>query len=116
VREGVNLIVVVFNDGQMNLIRRQQIANYGHESGVAIANPDFAALAQAVGCSYLPATGDLGELARRIFAVGGVRLVELRLADQPSLEWQRLRAVLREGVRARLPEGAVQSIKRLLGR
>ena len=116
VREAVDLIVVVFNDGQMNLIRRQQIANYGQESGVVVANPDFAALAQAVGCSYFPASGDLGALARDVFAARGVRLVELRLADVPSLEWQRLRSVVREGVRARLPEGAVQSVRRLLGR
>ncbi len=53
-REGVSLVVVVFNDGQMNLIRRQQLTNYGHESGVAVANPDYAALAQAIGCSYFP--------------------------------------------------------------
>ena len=102
-REGLSLVVVVFNDGQMNLIRRQQLTNYGHESGVAVANPDYAALAQAVGCSYFPVAGDPLELARQVFAAGGLRLVELRLADRPSLEWQRLRAVVREGLRARLP-------------
>ena len=56
------------------------------------------------------------EVARQVFAAGGLRLVELRLADHPSLEWQRLRAVVREGVRARLPVGAVRKLKRLLGR
>jgi thiamine pyrophosphate-dependent acetolactate synthase large subunit-like protein len=116
VREGLSLVVVVFNDGQMNLIRRQQLTNYGHESGVAVANPDYAALAQAIGCSYFPAAGDPVELARQVLGAGGLRLVELRLADQPSLEWQRLRAVVREGVRARVPVGAVRSVKRLLGR
>jgi acetolactate synthase-1/2/3 large subunit len=115
-REGVSIVVVVFNDGQMSLIRRQQLTNYGHESGVAVANPDYAALAQAIGCSYFPVAGDPLELARQVFAADGLRLVELRLADRPSLEWQRLRAVVREGLRARLPSGAVQSLKRLLGR
>jgi len=116
VREQIDLVVVVFNDGQMNLIRRQQISDYGRESGVAVSNPDFAALAQAVGCSHFPATGDLTELATQVFAVGGVRLVELRLADVPSLEWQGMRSVVREGVRSRMPKGAVRGIKRLLGR
>jgi len=115
-REGLSLVVVVFNDGQMSLIRRQQLTNYGHDSGVAVANPDYGALAQAVGCSYFPVTGDPAEVARQVFAAGGLRLVELRLADHPSLEWQRLRAVVREGVRARLPVGAVRKLKRLLGR
>jgi acetolactate synthase-1/2/3 large subunit len=115
-REGLSLVVVVFNDGQMSLIRRQQLTHYGHESGVAVANPDYAALAQAIGCSYFPVAGDPLEVARQVFAAGGLRLVELRLADRPSLEWQRLRAVVREGLRARLPGGVVQSLKRLLGR
>jgi acetolactate synthase-1/2/3 large subunit len=115
-REGLDLVVVVFNDGQMNLIRRQQLTNYGHDSGVAVANPDYAALAQAVSCSYFPAAGDPVELARQVFAARGLRLVELRMADQPSLEWQRLKAVVREGMRARVPKGAVRSLKRLLGR
>jgi acetolactate synthase-1/2/3 large subunit len=116
VRERVSLVVVVFNDGQMGLIRRQQLTSYGHDSGVAVANPDYAVLAQAVGCSYFPAAGDPVELARQVFATGGLRLVELRLADQPSLEWQRLKVVVREGVRARVPVSTVRSFKRLLGR
>jgi acetolactate synthase-1/2/3 large subunit len=116
VRERVSLVVVVFNDGQMGLIRRQQLTSYGHDSGVAVANPDYAVLAQAVGCSYFPAAGDPVELARQVFATGGLRLVELRLADQPSLEWQRLKVVVREGVRARVAVSTVRSFKRLLGR
>lgn len=116
VREGVDLVVVVFNDGQMNLIRRQQLATHGHASGVEVAAPDLAALAGAVGCSYFPMHGDPEGVARQVFAAQGVRLVELRLADAPSLEWQRLKAVVREGVRARLPEGGVATLRRLLGR
>ena len=116
VREGVDLVVVVFNDGQMNLIRRQQFATHGHASGVEVAAPDLAALAGAVGCSYFPMHGDPEGVARQVFAAKGVRLVELRLADAPSLEWQRLKAVVREGVRARLPEGGVATLRRLLGR
>jgi acetolactate synthase-1/2/3 large subunit len=115
-REGVDLVVIVFNDGQMNLIRRQQLASHGHESGVAVANPDFSVLAAAVGCSYFPVAGDVAQLAAQVMSASGLRLVELRLADRPSLEWQRLKASVRERVRARLPEGAVQSVRRLLGR
>jgi thiamine pyrophosphate-dependent acetolactate synthase large subunit-like protein len=116
VREDTDLVIVVFNDGQMNLIRRQQLADYGHESGVTLRNPDFALLAQAIGCSHFPASGDLAEVTRHVMAARGVRLVELRLADVPSLEWQRLRAVMREGVRKRLPRRAVTIIRHLLGR
>jgi thiamine pyrophosphate-dependent acetolactate synthase large subunit-like protein len=100
----------------LDLIRRQQIVDHGYESGVEIMNPSFDALSKAIGCSYFPASGDLAEIARQVLAARGVRLVELRLADLPSLEWQRLRAVLREGARARVPDGAMHFIRRLLGR
>jgi acetolactate synthase-1/2/3 large subunit len=52
VREKIDLTVIVFNDQAFGLIRRQQLADYGHASGVDLHNPDLAALAGAVGCSY----------------------------------------------------------------
>jgi acetolactate synthase I/II/III large subunit len=116
VREGIDLVVVVFNDGQMNLIRRQQVANTGHEFGVALGSLDYASLAQAVGCSYVPVAGDVGEVARQVFGAAGVRLVELRLADVPSFHRQQARSVIREAVRGRVPDGAWRLVKRLVGR
>jgi len=77
VREGIDLVVVVFNDGRLNLIRRQQVAT-GYESGVTLRNLDYSALAEAVGCSHFPVAGDLESLVRKIIATPGVRLVELR--------------------------------------
>ena len=116
VREGVDLVIVVFNDGQMNLIRRQQVADFGHESGVALRNPDYGALAAAVGCSYFPVADDLASLASKVVATKGVRLVELRLADTPSFHVQQLRSVVRERVRPLAPDGFWQALKRLARR
>ncbi len=115
-REGVNLVIVVFNDGQMNLIRRQQVTTFGRESGVRVANPDYSQLAAAVGCSYFPATGDAADLAARVVATPGVRLVELRLEDVPSLHWHQARSVVRERVRSAAPDGFWRVLKRALGR
>jgi acetolactate synthase-1/2/3 large subunit len=116
VREDVDLVVVVFNDGQMNLIRRQQVTTFGHDSGVAVAAPDFASLAAAVGCSYFPATGDPAELARAVVATPGVRLVELRLEDTPSLHRAQAQRIVRERVRRLAPGGFWDLLKRGLGR
>jgi thiamine pyrophosphate-dependent acetolactate synthase large subunit-like protein len=114
VREGIDLVVVVFNDGQLNLIRRQQVTRFGYDSGVKLRNPDYSALAQAVGCSYFPVAGDVQSLVRNIIATHGVRLVELRLGDTPSFHLQQLRSAVRERVRPLAPPGFWQALKGLV--
>jgi len=116
VREGIDLVVVVFNDGQLNLIRRQQVSRFGHESGVRLRSPNYEALAEAVGCSYLPVVGDVGSLARKVIATTGVRLVELRLADTASFHLQQLRSVVRERIRPLASPGVWQALKSLVAR
>ena len=113
VREGIDLAIVVFSDGQLNLIRRQQVTRFGYESGVRLRNPDYSALAKAVGCSYFPVVGDLTSLAQKVIGTPGVRLVELRLADTPSFHVQQIRSAVRERVRPLAPPGFWQVLKRL---
>jgi acetolactate synthase-1/2/3 large subunit len=113
VREGVDLVVVVFSDGKLNLIRRQQVTRFGHESGVGLRNPDYSALAEAVGCAYFPVAGDLASLARDVIGTPGVRLVELRLADTPSFHLQKIRSAVREHVRPLAPPAFWRVLKRL---
>ena len=116
VREGIDLVVVVFNDGRLNLIRRQQVARSGYESGVGLRNPDYSALAEAVGCSYFPVAGDLESLARKIIATPGVRLVELQLTDTPCFHLHQLRCAVRERVRPLATPGFWHALKGLVAR
>jgi acetolactate synthase-1/2/3 large subunit len=116
VREGIDLVVVVFNDGRLNLIRRQQVTRFGHESGVRLRNPDYAALAEAVGCSYFAVAGNVEPVVQHAIATRGVRLVELRLADTPSFHLQRARTAVRERVRPLVPAALWQTLKTLIAR
>jgi acetolactate synthase-1/2/3 large subunit len=116
VREDVDLVVLVFSDGTMNLIRRQQVTAFGQESGVHVHALDHAALCAAAGCSYFPVEGALDVLVQRVVATRGVRLVELRLEDAPTLQRARLQAVVRERVRPYVPDGFWRVLKRALGR
>jgi acetolactate synthase-1/2/3 large subunit len=116
VREGIDLVVVVFNDGQLNLIRRQQVARFGHESGVTLRNPDYGALAAAVGCSYFPVIGDVASVLRGVVTTPGVRLVELRLTDTRSFHLQQLRSVVRERVRPLASPAVWRALKALVAR
>jgi acetolactate synthase-1/2/3 large subunit len=116
VREKVDLTVVVFNDQAFGLIRRQQLATYGHTSGVDLHNPDLAALAGAVGCPYFLIEGDLESAVTAVARESGVRLVELRLHDAPSLRVLQAKRVATESLRAVTPPGVWRMIKRALGR
>lgn len=116
VRERVDLVVVVFNDAALGLIRRQQVENYGYVSGVTLHSPNYAALAEAVGGSYFPVTGDLDALAREIVQTPGVRLVELRLRDTASHHWKQLKSIVRHRIRGAVPESTWQVLKQLLRR
>ncbi len=114
VRERIDLVVVVFNDASYGLIRRQQLLNFGTSSGVALHNPDYAALAAAVGCSYFPMQGDPAAAMKSVAQTPGVRLVEVRLDDVASLARGGLKSVIREQVRQALPDSAWQLLKRAL--
>ena len=116
VREGLDLVVVVFNDAALGLIRRQQLENFGYVSGVTLHSPNCAALAEAVGCSYFPVTGELDALAREVVRTPGVRLVELQLRDPASLQWTQLKSIVRHRARGAVPDSAWQVLKRILRR
>jgi thiamine pyrophosphate-dependent acetolactate synthase large subunit-like protein len=109
-------VVVVFNDGQLNLIRRQQVRQFGLEAAVRLRNPDYRVLAEAIGCSYFAAAEDLESVVRDVLATPGLRLVELRLADTPAFRLQQVRSVVRERVRPLAPAGVWRVLKSIVAR
>jgi len=116
VREAVDLVVVVFNDGAYGLIRRQQLLTFGHPAGTDLHRLDYSALANAVGCSYFPLDSDSADVMQAVARTKGVRLVDVVLGESPSLGTQGAKAVLREKLARALPDGMLQVLKRLLRR
>lgn len=84
-RLGLDLIVIVFNNGALGLIERQQLVRHGHVVGTRFENPDFAQLAGSFGIGYRDGTDEPVAALRDARAEGGVQLVEIRLGDQPGL-------------------------------
>jgi acetolactate synthase-1/2/3 large subunit len=115
VRERIDLSVVVFNDASFGLIRRQQLLNYGQSAGTDLLNPDYAALAQAVGCSYFRVGANLAEDMSTAAGVRGVRLIEVRLGQTASLARATVARQLRDGVRGAVPDSLWQLLKRAAG-
>ncbi len=116
VREAVDLVVVVFNDGAYGLIRRQQLQTFGHPAGTDLHRLDYSALAAAVGCSYFPLDTDPDDVMQAVARTAGVRLVEVALGESTSLGIRGAKAALREKLARSLPDGALQVLRRALRR
>ena len=52
VRERLPIVVLVFNDGQLNRIRLQQLSQFGQPVAVELLNPDFEGLAHSARRRY----------------------------------------------------------------
>jgi acetolactate synthase-1/2/3 large subunit len=52
VRAGLDILVIVFNDGHFSQIRHAQLDYDGHECGVALPSLDIAAFAESIGADY----------------------------------------------------------------
>jgi acetolactate synthase-1/2/3 large subunit len=95
VRLRLQLVVVVLADGSLNRIRLQQLAAHGRSHGVDLLNPDFAALAEAMGVDHEVVEGDAEAVFRRALQRPGVTLLEVRLGDSVAVHRTRARGLVR---------------------
>ena len=77
VRLGLDLLVVVFADQSLELIRRAQLRREVPVGGVSFANPDFAALSRAYGIesAEVETSRELDRVLPHLIASPGVRLL-----------------------------------------
>jgi thiamine pyrophosphate-dependent acetolactate synthase large subunit-like protein len=100
VRERLALVVIVFVDGAFGQIRMQQRADYGASHGVAIENPDFALLAQALGVRYeFAAENNIEKLVGAALERSEVTVIEVTVADTLKILGSAIAARLREETR-----------------
>lgn len=118
-RERIDLTVIVFNDASYGLIRQVQLADFGAAYGTELRNPDFEALAGALGVEYRSCVPDGIAAAlepRRVSPRSSVRLVEVPLRDAPAMRRIRAAGTARRMARALLPPSRRRSLRRWLGR
>jgi acetolactate synthase-1/2/3 large subunit len=92
-RESVNVTAIVFNDGHLNQIRLQQLANSGRPAAVDLLNPDFESLAGALGVNYVRFGVDPQNRVEEALRLDQPTLIEVRVTD--SFEIKRLAATSR---------------------
>jgi acetolactate synthase-1/2/3 large subunit len=115
VREGLDLGVVVFNDGYLGQIRMQQISDFGRASGTRVAGLDYAAFAESVGAHYASLEGELGvEAAVRNALSGGVWLLEVTVGESLATTRHRAAGIARRAGRKVVRGRARSFLKALL--
>jgi acetolactate synthase I/II/III large subunit len=79
VRLGLNLVVLVLNDGAYGMIRWKQAVDGFADYGMRFGNPDFVRYAEAYGAkgSRVSAVEDLAPTLEAAFESGGVHLVDV---------------------------------------
>jgi thiamine pyrophosphate-dependent acetolactate synthase large subunit-like protein len=113
VREKLPVVVVVLNDGQLNLIRLQQLKEFGRASGVELLVPDLELLAQAIGARYSTAANDLSKAVAAALEEQGPTLIEVAVGDSRTIAGVRAKSLARETVRKLAGPTVVGWLKRL---
>lgn len=99
VRDSVPVVVIVFNDGQLNLIRLQQLREFGRSHGVELRVPDLEQFAASVGARYAASSGDISGAIREALAQAQPTLIEVAIGDSRAIARVRTKAVARETAR-----------------
>jgi acetolactate synthase-1/2/3 large subunit len=114
VREGLDLVVLVCNDGYLGQIRMQQIGEFGRAAGTRVAAVDYAAFAEAVGARYARVDGDVRPVLQLALR-GGVWLLEVSVGDSVAMLGRRLEGRARR-IGRRMIRGGARSLLRSLWR
>jgi len=117
-RERVPVVVVVFNDGYLNLIRMQQVRDEGRDSGTRLETPDLGMLAEAMSVRYAVVEGDVEAVVRDALASERSTVLEVRLGDSPAIRKARGVGLVKRAVRRTLGErllGGMKALMRALG-
>jgi acetolactate synthase-1/2/3 large subunit len=106
-REKVPLAVIVFNDGQLNRIRLQQLAQFGFSESCDVQNPDFATFAEAIGVRYARCDSDIEGVLRAAVRDARPTLIEVFVGDSPGIHLSRAKGLVRGAARRLLKPRAL---------
>lgn len=113
VRERVPVVVIVFNDGYLNLIRLQQVRDDGRSTAVGLGTPDLERLAAAMSVRY----GRLDESAestlRKALRSRSAILLEVRLGDSLGIRARQALGLARRTARRTLGQTLLARLKGL---
>jgi thiamine pyrophosphate-dependent acetolactate synthase large subunit-like protein len=101
VRDRISLLVIVFNDGHLNQIRLQQLADSGQSFGVDLPSLDIRGFADAIGARYLlfDEIADTG-IGPGTLGGDGPTILEVRIGDSWAMRSRAAGAKLKDAARS----------------
>ena len=105
VRERLPVAVIVFNDGQLGLIREQQLREYGHAHAVALDGFDIAAVAAAAGAQHVRLEGRAEDVLRDALARDWPVVVEVAVGDSAGQLAAHAKGYVKQAARGLLGAG-----------
>jgi len=101
VRDRVSLLVIVFNDGHLNQIRLQQLADSGQSFGVDLPSLDIHRFADAIGARYVlfDEIADTG-IGPGTLEGDGPTILEVRIGDSWAMRSRAAGARLKDAARS----------------
>jgi acetolactate synthase-1/2/3 large subunit len=80
-RLGLDLVVLIFNDGELGIIREAQERIFRRTISIELRNPDFEALARAYGAAYFCISSDreIEPKLSEALSCGGLAIVDARV-------------------------------------
>lgn len=115
VREGLALTVIVFNDGELGLIRQQQHREWGRSVGTRLGALDCQALATAAGARHVALRGDLREALEDALTGPGVTVAELSLGRTGRARAEQARGLARDTTKRALGDRVLSWLRSRLG-
>jgi acetolactate synthase I/II/III large subunit len=115
-RESVAVTTIVFNDGRLNQIRLQQLANSGRPYAVDLLNPDFESLAEALGVEYVRFGVDPQNRVEDALRLDQPALIEVSVGDSPEIKRFAATARAKSVARAAIGSRARGWLKAVLNR
>ena len=113
VRESVPLKVMVFSDGRLGLIHRQQVDSYGRAHAVDLGPFEPGALALASGAAYRRVTGQPGAAIQEWLALRGPALLEVPLVPDRAGRFADALGGAKSAARGLLGRRIVETLRRL---
>jgi len=81
VREKIKLLIIIFNDNQLGLIRLNQLAQFGKSHAVKTGEIDYSRICEAFKIKYHLLNNNLKEIFEQFLAEDVTSLIEIKLKD-----------------------------------
>jgi len=99
VREKIKLLIIIFNDNQLGIIRLSQLAQFGKSHAVRTGEISYSKLCEALKIKYYRLSNNLNEIFDQFLADDVTSLLEIKLKDSFDIHKSRIKGLIKNKAR-----------------